>query len=267
MRLRIHIMVDDDEEPRETVDLPVPEPPSDDYPGGGHWRWTGKLPRTRVDVSENYCLAIYVIRADSTHARTLEHSAAVARRGANRVPPKPEPTVLPEPAADPSGAPAAELVVAVAPDPPAPAQKHACDLCHREFDTSQGLALHRTRSGHGKATAPAEPEEDDEDGAEEPPPMVQSPEPKTVPVAKARLTDKICASAVEATFDGKTIAAWAEANRFVGNMNALTPWVNMVVRATSKAAWRAMSEVEKERFVLRAIGGKIKEDALSGGDG
>ncbi|MGA7861663.1 MAG: C2H2-type zinc finger protein [Thermoplasmata archaeon] len=92
MRVRIKIHTDDEEEPAEEVDLPVPEPPSEEYPGGGHWRWVGSLPRARVDITENYSLAIYLIKTNSTHARVLEHEAQVPvfRRGVNRVPPKPE---------------------------------------------------------------------------------------------------------------------------------------------------------------------------------
>lgn len=156
MLLRLHIMVDDDEEPRETVELPIPEPPSDDYPGGGHWRWVGKLPRTRVDVSESYSLAVYVVRTDSTHARLLERQASrkVLRRGVNRVPeepaepeePKPKPRALRDAVRTVGKKPAASLDF---PDD----FPFGCTVCPRRFRTAQELEAHMRRGAVHRAAA------------------------------------------------------------------------------------------------------------------
>jgi len=86
MRARIRVFIDDDEEPREEVDMPIPEPPEELSPpvdGWGGWKWVGALPKARIDLSENYCLALYIVRTRSTQARKL---GQVARRGSNRVP-------------------------------------------------------------------------------------------------------------------------------------------------------------------------------------
>lgn len=143
-----------------------------------------------------------------------------------------------------------------------PAKRHECGVCGIVFDSGGALGGHMKSHNDRKQSPPEGGPE-----PEEPPPMAQSPEPTTSPVAKMRLTDKICAEAVSATFDGKTVGAWAEATRFRGNMGALIAWVNMVVRATNRMAWRAMPVADQERFVLRAIGGRVREEALAGGSG
>ena len=156
VRLRILITVDDEEEPRETVEFPIPEPPSADFPGGGHWRWVGKLPRTRVDVSDQYTLAIYVIRRDSTHARLLERQASrkVLRRGVNRVPE--EPAEPEEPKSRPR--PLREAVRTVGKKPVASLDfpgdfPFGCTVCPRRFRTAQELEAHMRRGAVHRAAA------------------------------------------------------------------------------------------------------------------
>jgi transposase len=100
VRAKIRVFLDGDDEAREEVEMPIPEVPDDLLPPNeswGGWRWVGQLPKARIDLSKNYCLAIYVVRTRSTQARKLGDAV---RRGVNRVPGrpagKPGPPPIPE---------------------------------------------------------------------------------------------------------------------------------------------------------------------------
>jgi len=220
-------MLDDDLEPRESVDLPIPEPPSEDYPGGGHWRWVGRLPRTRVDVSDDYCLAVYVVRRDSTHARTLERDGATAvqRRGVNRVPKRPE--------TDGDG-------------------KHVCAVCGRGFETGSALGGHRRSHSGAQEEAPTP--------TDSPPRRISRSADGATPKGdtKTGLTAAMISRCVLAVLEGRQIGEFIEEERFRGNRTALAAWTNAVVHSVDPPSYRRLSPEERERVaseVLRVKGG------------
>ena len=93
-------------------------------------------------------------------------------------------------------------------------------------------------------------------------PLKEKPDGVSSSVAHIRLTPELVERAVDAEFHGKSLASWIEAERFRGNVNALTAWVHAVMRSTDRIAWGRMEVGDRQRFVHRAIGHKVDEKAL-----
>jgi hypothetical protein len=77
MKVRIEFFIDDNPEAARSVVLPIPNPPTAadfQYPGGGHWRWVGPLPRLRVDLDGGHSIICEVRRTDSVPARMVERA-------------------------------------------------------------------------------------------------------------------------------------------------------------------------------------------------
>jgi hypothetical protein len=132
MKVRIDFRLNDSEEPDESVDLPIPEPPEiTDGFGGGHWRWVGGLPKTRVDITDEYCLPIYVAKRGSVPAKQVDAAHGPrrpVRRAINKAPRK---------------------VPADRGETPGRVPPWVCEQCSRIFPSYRSMRIHQGFHRHG----------------------------------------------------------------------------------------------------------------------
>jgi hypothetical protein len=131
LKVRVDFTLEGHDEPDETVELPVPEAPGAEDFGPGHWRWVGPLPRTRVDLTDEYCIGVYVLKRSGTEASILAKAEpTVRRRGVNATRKQPPTDGLSE-------------------------KGHSCPDCDKTFLTKHALRVHQGRVDHpAKRKAP-----------------------------------------------------------------------------------------------------------------
>jgi hypothetical protein len=110
----IKVSIETESGQRETVDLPVPTPPTSDIPGGGHWRWIGPLPRFKITLDDGeYAVCVELVKCSSVMARILTEGEKVGKPGSGDR----------EPGAK---------------------GDHVCKDCKRSFETPAQLGGHRS---------------------------------------------------------------------------------------------------------------------------